>query len=142
MKRKKLSATSREPEEFARATARARETRETVAGQIAALVVEADAMGGRGATAIRIQQVIEAERRMKQAAQQAAKAREMGLPTGPAVEAGHEARAALRAAVMDLTVEGAKWVCSLDHEERMRQEGGGVARADDDEEPGEEPVAA
>lgn len=91
-----LAATSRDPDEWARATKAARAERERVAGEVAdrirgqvfSLIVEGDMMGGRSLVATRLRQVAEAERRGDQAA--------------------------LRAAVMDLTVAGGSWVAALD----------------------------
>lgn len=91
-----MAATSRDPEEWSRATKAAREQRVKAAGEVAdrireqvfELIVEGDMMGGRALVATRLRQVAEAERR------------------GDTV--------ALRAAVMELTVAGGSWVAALD----------------------------
>lgn len=116
----KLAATSREPEEWQRATAAARETRDVVAGQVAELIVAGDQMGSAATVNVRLEAVREAARRQTMARTVLAKAREMSLPVGPAAEAVEEARMVLRAAVMELTVAGAAWVAAMDHEARRR----------------------
>lgn len=90
-------ATSRDREEYARATEAARETRERVAGEVAGtiaeqireLLIEGDIMGGRALVATRLRQVATAERR------------------------GDDV--ALRAALIDGSVAFASWVASLDY---------------------------
>lgn len=91
-----MAATSRDPEEWARATKAARVQREAAAGEVAdrirkqvfELIVEGDLMGGRALVATRVRQIAEAERR--------------------------EDEEALRAAVMELAVAAGMWVAALD----------------------------
>lgn len=111
----KLSATSREPEEYAAATAGARLTREQVADQVRELIVEGDRMGGRSEVALRIRRVAEAEQRIEQAQGRQQQAREEGLPVQTHREAEKEGRLALRAAAMSLGVAAASWAAALDH---------------------------
>lgn len=92
-----LSATSRDPEEWARATQAARDQRRASAGEVAdrireqvfELIVDGDMMGGRALVATRLRQVAEAERRGD--------------------------KVALRAAVMELTIAGGAWVAAIDY---------------------------
>lgn len=92
----RMSATSRDPEEYARATKAARETRAAVAREVAGviakqveeLIIEGDIMGGRALVAQRIQQVLVAEKR--------------GDPD------------VLRASVMDGAAAFGLWVAALD----------------------------
>lgn len=92
-----MRATSRDPEGWARATEKARATREQVAGevalvigeQVAELVVAGDIMGGRAMVADRIRKVAAAERR--------------GDPS------------VLRSAWMELAVAAASCVASIDY---------------------------
>lgn len=92
-----MSATSRDPEEWAAATQAARETRELAAAEVAAnvadqvydLIVAGDIMGGRALAVSRIGQVAAAERRQDPEA--------------------------LRSACMDAAVGFGAWVASLDH---------------------------
>lgn len=92
-----MSATSRDPEEYARATKAARVQREKAAGEIAdrireqvfELIVHGDLMGGRALVATRLRQVAEAERRGD--------------------------KAALRAAVIELGVAAGAWLAALDY---------------------------
>jgi hypothetical protein len=73
-------ATSRDPEEFARATEEARRTRAEVARevsgviaeQVAAQLVAADIMGGRAEVAVRLRDVAAAERRGDRSVERAA----------------------------------------------------------------------
>lgn len=89
-------ATSRDPEEYARATEAARQTREEVAHEVAgviaeqveALIVEGDIMGGRALLASRLKALAVAERR--------------GDST------------VVRAALMDVAVASGVWVASID----------------------------
>lgn len=89
-------ATSRDPEEWARATEGARETRtltahevaQTIAAQVEELIVEGDMMGGRALLAQRLRQLAQAERQ--------------GDLT------------VVRASLMDLAVAAGSWVASLD----------------------------
>lgn len=96
----KLAATGREPEEWARATELARETRArigaevyerivTVADQAAELIVAGDLMGSRDMVVARLQQVVVAERTQ---------------------DAG-----GVRAAWMDVIVAAGACVAALDH---------------------------
>lgn len=95
---RRMTATSRDPDAYSRATHAARVTRETVAGEVAAviaeqvkaLIVEGDIMGGRAAIAMRVRQVGEAERRGD--------------------------RAAIRAAAMEASVAFAQYVAALDYQ--------------------------
>jgi hypothetical protein len=90
-------ATSRDREEYARATEAARETRERVAGEVAdkiagqvrELLIEGDIMGGRALVAMRLRQVTVAEARADEVA--------------------------LRAAWMDVCVAAAGCVAALDY---------------------------
>jgi hypothetical protein len=92
----RMAATSRDPEEWAKATGEARKTREEVARELAgvvaeqveALIVEGDIMGGRALVGRRLAVVLDAERR------------------GDLV--------ALRAAVMDLGAACGSWAAALD----------------------------
>lgn len=92
----KMSATSRDPEEWARATEHARMTREEAAGEVAGviavqvreLIVAGDLMGGKALVAQRLKQVVTAEQR--------------------------EDKSALRAAWMDLAVAAGACVAALD----------------------------
>jgi hypothetical protein len=67
----RMAATSRDPEEWARATEAARRTRQevaeevarTIGAQVAALIVEGDVMGGRSRLAGALRDVAAAERR-------------------------------------------------------------------------------
>jgi hypothetical protein len=111
----RLSATTREPEEYASATEQARATREGVAQQVCALIVEGDRMGGRAETVLRIQRVVEAEQRIAEARGRQQQAKEEGLPVQRHVEAEKESRLALRSAVMGLSVAAGAWVAALDH---------------------------
>jgi hypothetical protein len=91
------AATSRDPDEWSRATAAAREVRRhaarevagVIAAQVEELVVAGDIMGGRALFARRVREIAEAERRGD-------------------VEA-------LRAAVMDGAVALGAWVAALDY---------------------------
>jgi hypothetical protein len=91
-----MSATSRDPEEWARATAAARgqreltavEVAEVISTQVGELIVQGDAMGGRSRLAIALQAVAVAERR--------------------------EDQDTLRAALMDVAVAAGTWVAALD----------------------------
>lgn len=112
----KLSATSREPEEFARATLSARGTREAVGNQLRELVIEGDRMGGRAELARRIQYLIEAERRIEQARGRQQQAAEEGLPQNAHAQAEREARSTQRAAVMSIAVAAGSWVAAMDFE--------------------------
>lgn len=118
-----MSATSREPEEWAAATEDARRTRAGVAEQVRDLIVEGDRMGGRGEMALRLQRVIEAEGRIEQARGQQKQAEEMGTPVQPHRDAEKEGRSALRSAVMGLSVAAASWVAALDHESVLAAKG-------------------
>lgn len=111
----RLSATSREPEEFARATEVARETREQVAAQVAALIIEGDQMGGRSAFGYRVRQVLEAEARIQTAERALVQARLSGQPEAPSVRAIAEGKEVRRSAVMDVCVSAAQWVAAIDH---------------------------
>ena len=103
-----MSATSRDPEEFARNTQAARMQREQAArevgeriyGQVVELIVTGDIMGGREMVLMRIRSVAEAERRAA------------GLKTA---EEQAEGREAVRAAVMDCAVAFGAWVAALDY---------------------------
>jgi hypothetical protein len=94
----RMAATSRDPEEWAKATGEARLSRREaarelallVAGQVEELIIEGDVMGGRALVGRRLAVVLEAERR------------------GDA--------AALRAAVMDLGAACGSWAAALDFE--------------------------
>lgn len=119
----RLVSTSREPEEFAAATEDARRTRARVADQFRELIVEADRMGGRGEVALRVQRLVEAERRILEAKGRAEQAREMGNAVEVHREAEREGRGALRSAVMDLGVACAAWVAALDHEQQTAVRG-------------------
>lgn len=96
-KRSPMRATSRDPEEWARATEKARAIRELAAGevalvigeQVAELVVAGDIMGGRAMVADRIRKVAAAEQRGE--------------------------RDVLRAAWMELAVAAAACVASIDY---------------------------
>lgn len=113
----RLSATSREPEEWASATEGARRTREQAAEQVRSLIIEGDRMGGRTEVAARISRLVEAERLIAEAKGRQQQAREEGLPQQPHVEAEKEGRSALRAAVMSLSVAAGAWVAAIDHAE-------------------------
>lgn len=112
----KLSATSREPEEYAKATLSARDTREKVADQLRELVIEGDRMGGRAEVALRVQGLVEAERKIAEAKGRQQQAAENGLAQQEHVEAEREGRSALRAAVMNLAVAAGSWASALDYE--------------------------
>lgn len=116
----RLSATSREPEEWANATLGARKTRADVADQVRELIVEGDRMGGRTEVATRISRLVDAERVIAEARGRQQQARENGLPMAEHYEAEKEGRASLRAAVMNLAVAAGSWVAALDHEETGR----------------------
>jgi hypothetical protein len=96
-RRPKMSATSRDPEDFANATRVARKMREEVAREVAQciaeqveeLIVAGDIMGGRALVAKRVQQVLDAERRGD--------------------------REVLRAACMEGAVAFGAWVAALDY---------------------------
>lgn len=111
----RLSATSREPEEYATATEAARRTREGVAEQLRELVVEGDRMGSRGELTVRLQRLLEAERRIAEAKGRQQQAAENGSPVELHREAEREARGALRSAVMNLGVACGAWVAAMDH---------------------------
>lgn len=113
----RLSATSREPEEWASATVGARRTRESVAEQVRALIIEGDRMGGRAEVAARIQRLVEAERLIAEAKGRQEQAAQEGLPAHEHAEAEREGRSALRAAVMSLSVAAGSWVAAIDHEQ-------------------------
>lgn len=113
----KLSATSREPEEWAKATGSARATRVEVADQVRELIVEGDRMGGRTEVAQRIMRVVEAEQRIAEAKGRQQQAAEEGMPKHAHAEAEREGRSALRAAAMNLAVAAGAWVAALDHEQ-------------------------
>lgn len=89
-------ATSRDPEEWARATEEARRTREeaaaevagVIASQVEELIVSGDVMAGRAVLAQRISQLAVAERR--------------GDPV------------VIRAALMEVAVAAGGWVASID----------------------------
>jgi hypothetical protein len=93
---RKMSATSRDPEDWARATVRARATREeaaeevagVIADQVRELIVSGDLMGGKALVAKRLKQVVTAEQR--------------------------EDKDALRAAWMDLAVAAGACVAAID----------------------------
>jgi len=112
----RLSATSREPEEYATATQGARATREGVADQVRELIVEGDRMGGRAEVAQRIMRVVEAEQRIAEAKGRQQQAAEEGMPQHKHQIAEREGRSALRAAAMNLAVAAGAWVAALDHE--------------------------
>lgn len=112
----RLSATSREPEEWANATDAARATRAEVADQLRSLVVEADRMGSRGEMTAGLQRLLEAEQRIAEAVGRQQQAEEEGLPIQPHREAEKEGRMALRSAAMNIGVAAGTWVASLDHE--------------------------
>lgn len=92
-----MSATSRDPEDWAKATKKAREQREKAAGEVAdrireqvyELIVHGDLMGGRALVATRLRQIAEAERRGD--------------------------KDALRAAVIELGVASGAWLAALDY---------------------------
>lgn len=96
MARPRMSATSRDPEEWARATEEARRVRDAVAREVAAviavqveeLLIAGDSMGGRGRVAVALEHLVTAERR--------------------------EDSGALRAATIELAVAGAAWTAALD----------------------------
>lgn len=120
-----LSATSRDPEEWAAATAAARETRRQVAHEVAmniaeqveTLLVEGDIMGGRALFARRVEQLVSAE---KQLAGRRAIARDAGDdPPERDIE---------RAAWMDLSVAAAACAAAIDYVPPKPE-------AEDDEEP-------
>lgn len=93
----RMGATSRDPEEWSRATVAARATRECAARQVAAaiaeqveaVIVEGDIMGGRALAATRVRQVAAAERR--------------------------DDAVALRAAVVDAAAAFGQWAAALDY---------------------------
>lgn len=97
MARPRMSATSRDPEEWARKTEEARRVREVVAKEVAAVVAEqveelliaGDSMGGRGRVAVALEHVVTAERRGD--------------------------KGAMRAATIELAVAGAAWTAALDY---------------------------
>lgn len=111
----KLSATSREREEYASATQAARKTRERVADQVRELIVEGDRMGGRAEVASRIGYLLEAERRIAEAIGRQRQAAENGMPQQPHRHDELEAREALRSAVMSLSVACGAWAAGMDH---------------------------
>lgn len=96
------SSTSRDPEEWATATAAARAQRELAAAEVAAviadqaydLIVAGDLMGGRAMFARRVEQLVTAER--------------VGDPV------------ALRSALMDSIAAAGAWVAGLDFESPRR----------------------
>jgi hypothetical protein len=112
----RLAATSREPEEWAKATESARAVRAVVAEQLAELVVAGDKMGSRGGLTLRLEKMLEAERRVDTAERARVHARQTGVSDAPAVRAINEGRAAIRAAVMEIAVEAAQWVAAIDFE--------------------------
>lgn len=112
----RLAATSREPEDWAKATEAAREVRATVAAQLAELIISGDLMGGRGALTLRLQRLLEAESRVGTAQRARVHARQAGLPEAPAVRAEQEGREAIRAAVMEVAVCAGQWVAAIDFE--------------------------
>lgn len=112
----RLAATSREPEEWARATEAARDVRAVVAQQVAELILSGDKMGGRGGLTMRVRKILEAEGRIAAAKAGRQSARLSGLSEAPAMRAIEEGRDALRAAVMEVAVEAGQWVAALDFE--------------------------
>lgn len=102
----RMSATSRDPEEWARATEAARasraETAANIAGQLEALIVEGDIMGGRALFVTRVRQLAEAEAR------------------GDSLDV-------VRAAVMEMVAAGGQWLAALDFAERAGGNGNGRA---------------
>jgi VIT1/CCC1 family predicted Fe2+/Mn2+ transporter len=115
----KLSATSREPEEYAKATLSARGTREQVAEQLRELVIEGDRMGGRAELAMRISSLVEAERQIAEAKGRQQQAAEHGLPQHEHALAEREGRETLRAAVMSIAVAAGSWAAALDYDARQ-----------------------
>lgn len=119
----RLAATSREPEEWAAATEDARVTRERVARQFHDLIVEGDRMSGRGEVVLRIQRLVEAERRIGEAKARQEQAREFGAAVEGHREMEREERRTLRAAVMDLGVACAAWTAAMDHAQLVAERG-------------------
>lgn len=112
----RLAATSREPEEWARATEAAREVRAAVAGQVAELIVSGDKMGSRGELTLRLEKLLIAESRLETARRARIHARQSGVSEAPARRAVEEGRETIRAAVMDIAVVAAQWVAALDYD--------------------------
>lgn len=112
----RLAATSREPEEWARATEAAREVRAAIAGQVAELIVSGDKMGSRGELTMRLEKLLIAENRLQTAQRARVHARQSGVSEEPARRAVAEGHETIRAAVMDIAVVAAQWVAALDFE--------------------------
>lgn len=110
----RLAATSREPEEWARATEAARGVRAAVAAQLAELIISGDLMGGRGALTLRLERLLEAERRIATAERGRMQARQSGMSEVAAVRAIEEGHHAMRAAVMEIAVCAGQWVAAID----------------------------
>lgn len=116
----RLVGTSRDAEEYARATVQARRRREetaaNVAEQIRALIIEGDQMASRSVVAERIRQIVAAERKVDEARGRQAQAAENGMPVQCHRDAETESREVLRGAVMRLAVAAGAWVAALDAE--------------------------
>lgn len=115
----RLSATSREPEEWAAATETAREVRAATAHQVEELIIAGDVMGSRGALTARLEKLLEAESREATAKRARRHARLAGISEVAALRAEQEAQAAVRAAVMDIAVAAGQWAAAIDFQGRQ-----------------------
>lgn len=110
-----------ENEEYVTLTHMATTMRGVVAQQVRDLVRDRDRVGSRGELAMRIEQVIGAERQIAEALGRQQQAQVEGMALAPHVEAEEEARVLLRQAAMELSVAAASWAVAMDFAARERR---------------------
>lgn len=136
-----MAATRRtDTEEYKAATALAREIRETVAEQIAALIRDADQTGSGEKVQQRIERIVEIRREILEARARYERNREMGLPLRDALADEREGLMNLRSAVAMLSATAAEWCAAMDFAGRRREleltrprNGGGRRRDETDD---------